>query len=111
MAAQGEVVEVRTLGEREYRVELISKLGEEVTELTTSADIGLDEVVDLLEVIRSIASNAGLTEKQIKAAQNSKRETYGSFGKRQYVGTVEIPEGNEWLSYLVANPERYPEVL
>jgi predicted house-cleaning noncanonical NTP pyrophosphatase (MazG superfamily) len=111
MAAQGEVVEVRTLGEREYRTELFSKLGEEVTELTTSADVGLDDVVDLLEVIGNIATNAGLTEAQIKAAQNSKRETYGSFGKRQFVGTVEIPEGNEWLDYLRANPERYPEIL
>ena len=73
MAAQGEVAELRTLGEREYRAELISKLGEEVTELTTSADIGLDEVVDLLEVIRSIASSAGLTEEHIKAAENSKK--------------------------------------
>jgi hypothetical protein len=65
----------------------------------------------LLEVIGNIATNAGLTEAQIKAAQNSKRETYGSFGKRQFVGTVEIPEGNEWLDYLRANPERYPEIL
>jgi predicted house-cleaning noncanonical NTP pyrophosphatase (MazG superfamily) len=62
MRAQGEVPEVRTLSEFEYRQELANKLGEEALELsTTTGNEIIGELTDIYDILECLIEINGFT--------------------------------------------------
>lgn len=59
---------------------LIAKLREETAELATSRD--LEELVDILEVVKALAYAMGSTEEEVEGARRAKVERAGAFDER-----------------------------
>jgi predicted house-cleaning noncanonical NTP pyrophosphatase (MazG superfamily) len=111
MLEQGEKPEYRVLSDAEYMLELRNKLQEESAEMDFSDKKELaKELADLQEVLLCLAEAAGITQKEIEAARQKKLQKLGSFEGKVFVDTVAIPAGNQWIAYLEAQPERFPEI-
>ena len=87
--AKGETPITRVLSNEEYRIELEKKLNEEYQELlSSSGNDRLEELADMIEVIKSLAKieNSSLDD-IIKIAKN-KNEKRGSFDKKLFLEKV-----------------------
>lgn len=80
LEALGEKCEIAILPEAEYRDELDRKLTEEVLEYLRAKDV--EELVDVLEVVYSIAKVHGVTEDQLNGVRLRKAEKNGRFNSR-----------------------------
>jgi predicted house-cleaning noncanonical NTP pyrophosphatase (MazG superfamily) len=78
--AAGKTCTCSILTEREYRALLDAKLNEEVVEYQESG--ALEELADILEVIRAIAATRGSSIEEIEAIRQEKREARGGFEQR-----------------------------
>jgi predicted house-cleaning noncanonical NTP pyrophosphatase (MazG superfamily) len=76
----GETPVTRTLDDEEYLAALDEKLREEVNEYLEAND--LDELADILEVIRAIARARGSSIEQIESVREEKLEARGGFNDR-----------------------------
>ena len=111
MINKGETPVYHVLSDQEYVVELKKKLLEESTEITTDDPAKLlGELADLQEVIDSLLTATGQTKDDLQAAQQKKHAKVGGFSKRYFVASASLDDDNPWLAYLVANPDRYPEI-
>lgn len=79
----------RTLGEAEYAAALDAKLGEELAEYLENPC--LEELADLLEVLRAAALARGYTPEQLECARAEKEKKRGGFGKRIFLEEVREP--------------------
>jgi predicted house-cleaning noncanonical NTP pyrophosphatase (MazG superfamily) len=93
LAEDGAGPEVRTLAsDDEFREALLAKLAEESEELAAlvsgraQGDL-LDEIADVLEVLRAIADLQGTTWAQVERAATAKRYHRGGFTDRREVAT------------------------
>jgi predicted house-cleaning noncanonical NTP pyrophosphatase (MazG superfamily) len=101
----------RTLGDQEYLRELGKKIVEEGSEITPGdPDKLLEELADLQEVIDCMLAALGKSADQLKVAQAKKNSKFGSFTKRVYLDTAELPDTYPWIAHLESNPDRYPEI-
>ncbi len=85
--SNGEESVTRILDDKEYRKELYKKLLEECNEVInskTSIDT-LEELADVLEVVRSIAKLEGKELENIIEISNQKRLKRGGFEKRIFL--------------------------
>lgn len=84
IAADGRWPIVRVLDDREYRRALIDKLGEETAELAAADDphAVLDEMADLLEVLRALAESTGRSIEDVADRADRKRSERGAFASR-----------------------------
>ncbi len=89
--ANGERCTVRTLGDEEYAQRLDQKLAEELVEYQTSGDVG--ELVNLVEVVRAIVSQRGMSWETFEALQARKHEERGGFGQRLLLEEIIDTEG------------------
>lgn len=80
---QGEKAVTRVLDDAEYQACLENKLDEEVREY--HADKSLEELADILEVVYSLAENAGYTQAELSKAYQKKHTTRGGFEKRIFL--------------------------
>lgn len=111
MRSLGERFESRALSEKEYLEELKKKILEEAGEMDVGDRDGLaGEIADVKEVLEAMVAAIGKTAEEIDAIRSAKNEKAGAFHERIYIDTVELPEGNPWIEYLAAHPERYPEI-
>ncbi|MCP2257524.1 putative house-cleaning noncanonical NTP pyrophosphatase, all-alpha NTP-PPase (MazG) superfamily [Streptoalloteichus tenebrarius] len=70
-------------GDEEYRRRLRDKLGEEVAEfLAADADAAVDELADVLEVVRALAADLGVTPEELEAVRRAKAAERGAFADR-----------------------------
>ena len=69
-----------------YQQELRRKLQEEVTEFTESENVG--ELVDVLEVVYTLAAKGGISPSQLEEMRKQKRKERGGFDRRIFL--VEI---------------------
>ncbi|RJE84393.1 phosphoribosyl-ATP pyrophosphohydrolase [Paenibacillus sp. 1011MAR3C5] len=85
--AKGESCRIRVLGLPEYRKELRAKLQEELQEYLEAADPAdaLEELADMLEVIRALALVHGSDAEQLEAIRSEKAEQRGGFTERVYL--------------------------
>ncbi len=83
----GEEPVMRILADEEYKVELYKKLLEEVDEVICSknSDETLEELADVLEIIRSIAKLNGKTLDDVIETANQKKLKRGGFEKRIFL--------------------------
>ena len=78
--AQGERPVARTLTPEEYRQALEEKLREECREaLAASGRARLEELADVLEVVRSMAAEEGASMEDVAAIALEKRRSRGGF--------------------------------
>jgi predicted house-cleaning noncanonical NTP pyrophosphatase (MazG superfamily) len=84
--ASGDKYETRVMGTREFEKELKRKLLEEAKELSNASKSKLpNELADVLEVIKSIASHYKISFKNIEKLEVEKRRKRGGFRKRLFL--------------------------
>lgn len=85
--SNGEVAITRILDDNEYRMELYKKLLEESNEVINSqkSEDTLEELADVLEIIKSIASLENKELGDIIDISNQKRLKRGGFEKRIFL--------------------------
>lgn len=81
--ANGETPETRVLNEEEYRAEVRKKLGEEAAEY--AQDDSLEELADLLELVKANAEAKGSSLEEIEKIRVKKADERGGFGKRIFL--------------------------
>ena len=89
----GEKAIIRILGDEEYRVELYKKLLEESQEVINSQDTEdiLEELADVLEVLKSIAELENRNLDDVIEIANQKRLKRGGFSKKIF-----LEKTNKW---------------
>jgi predicted house-cleaning noncanonical NTP pyrophosphatase (MazG superfamily) len=82
--ASGQLPVIHTAEHAEYRTFLRKKLLEETEEYLSSTDDleRLEELADILEVVRALAAYQGATWTDLQRAQLEKAEEKGAFTKR-----------------------------
>ena len=78
--ANGQKCTCKTLSEQEYLAALDEKLNEELAEY--QQDKSMEELADLLEVIRAVIIARGSTYEQVETIRKAKLEKRGGFDKR-----------------------------
>lgn len=83
----GKECQTRILDEEEYKQELIIKLKEESEEYFTAQNPkdSLEELADMLEVIRALAAVHGSSWEELDALRKKKAEARGGFEERVYL--------------------------
>lgn len=89
--ATGKECRTRILDEEEYKKELIIKLKEESEEYFSaqSPKESLEELADMLEIIRALATVHGAAWEQLEALREKKAEARGGFQERVYLIDVD----------------------
>lgn len=104
--------EYKTLGDIEYRQELVRKLAEE------SAEIPLDginraevikELADLQAVVDALSDSFGVSPQELDGAVDAKLEEAGGFLLRHYIEYVDIVDSSQWVDIFRSQPEKYKE--
>lgn len=83
----GKDCRTRILDEEEYKKELIIKLKEESEEYyaAQNSEESLEELADMLEVIRALATVHGATWEELEGLREKKAEARGGFQERVYL--------------------------
>lgn len=83
----GKECRTRILDEEEYKQELIIKLKEESEEYFTAQNTkdSLEELADMLEVIRALAAVHGSSWEELDELRKKKAEARGGFEERVYL--------------------------
>lgn len=85
----GEIPVTRILNDEEYKTELERKLYEEYQEVINSNDKDrLEELADMIEVIKALASLEGKNLQDIILLAEQKREKRGGFKDKIYLERV-----------------------
>ena len=87
IASNGEESVTRILADEEYKVELYKKLLEEANEVISSknSDETIEELADVLEILRSIAELNGKKLDDVLKTANQKKLKHGGFEKRIFL--------------------------
>jgi len=83
----GQRCKTRILSDAEYLGALDAKLSEELQEYLESG--ALEELADLLEVIRAVIAARGGTMEEVEAIRTSKAEARGGFDRKLFLEYVE----------------------
>ena len=84
--ASGDEGKIRILGEKEYEKELKKKLVEESKEVSKASKEGmLNELADVLELVKSIASHYKIPFSKVEKFQEEKRKKRGGFKKKLFL--------------------------
>ena len=87
--SNGETPVTRTLNDAEYKKALEEKLHEEYEEVISSEGTErLEELADMIEVIRALAKDEGKTLEEIVALADQKRDKRGGFDKKIFLEKV-----------------------
>jgi len=90
----GDKYEIRFMDEKEYEKELKKKLVEEAKELNEAPkEKLLNEMADVLELLKSIASFYRINFKLVEEKQAQKRKERGGFKKRLFLIWSSQPTG------------------
>ena len=110
MREKGIVVDERYMEDAECILRLKEKLIEEAREAAESSceQELVEELADILEVIKALAYIRGIDIEQIEAKRVAKRKEKGGFDKKIYNRYVDIEEGNPSIDYYLNKQEQYP---
>lgn len=85
----GETAVVRTLDEKEYKLELEKKLIGETNEVIESTSKNrLEELADVLEIIRALAISENSTLEEVFEIANQKAQKRGAFKNKIFLEKV-----------------------
>ena len=87
MDARGAAYEVRTLGQQEFRKELLRKAEEEASGVAVSVKRGdiIAELADLIDVTDEIRRVFKISESEMRAAQKHNAQKKGGFAKKIFL--------------------------
>ena len=84
--ANGEVAKCKILDEQEFKAELEKKLFEEYNEvLEAQGSERVEELADMLEIIKALAEVEGSTLEQVLSVAENKAKKRGAFEKRIFL--------------------------
>ena len=87
--AKGETSVTKVLDDDTYKAELEKKLNEEYLEvLAASGDERVEELADVLEIIRALAKLEGKTLEDVVQIADAKSEKRGAFSKKIFLEKV-----------------------
>lgn len=111
MEGQGLTVFARRLDDAEFVQRLKDKLVEEALEARAACSHSdlVDELADVHEVMRALATASGVTEDEIEGRRQAKRAERGGFDRRVYNAAVEGEQGSAGAAYYLARPGQYPQ--
>ncbi len=102
----------RKLSNKEYKIELILKLREEITEV--SPDLGreelLQELADINEVLKYLMGVLKIDNETLQKIQRKKTRKVGGFDKKHYIDYIDCDENDPWFKYYAKNPNKFPEI-
>ena len=107
---QGAEVSYKTLEGEELQQALTAKIIEEAKELQ-DGNVTVGELADVQEVLDQLMLHAGVTKEEVAAVQNDKNTQNGAFTNGHFIETLTLPEGNKWIEYYAADPQKYPEII
>ncbi|MBB3114556.1 putative house-cleaning noncanonical NTP pyrophosphatase (MazG superfamily) [Paenibacillus phyllosphaerae] len=89
--ATGKSCRTRILGQEEYLLALNTKLKEEAAEYHDASDdaSALEELADMLEVIRGLAAARGSSWEQLEAIRKRKADARGGFQEKVFLIDVD----------------------
>lgn len=87
IAGNGQTCKTHTLSPDEHLAALKDKLREEVAEYEESG--ALEELADILEVVRALAEAGGHSVEELERVRIAKAEARGGFRKRIFLESVE----------------------
>ena len=99
-----ELPSTRILNDEEYIQELNKKLQEEVNEYLEAENI--EEMVDILEVIRAILEHKGVTYEEIEEKRIKKATKRGAFKEKIYLEKVTATRHSK-VSFYLSNLRNY----
>jgi len=111
LRAKGIVVHERVMEQEEFICSLKDKLleeGEEVRQTQNTEEL-LEELADVLEVIKTLSLATGLTMDDIERKRIEKRHVKGGFEERIFNHRIDIEENNQAIAYYLNNSTQYPE--
>jgi predicted house-cleaning noncanonical NTP pyrophosphatase (MazG superfamily) len=94
--ANGERCTIRVLDEEEYAERLDAKLAEELAEYQASGE--LEELVDLVELVRAIVAQRGVSWEEFERKRMRKAEERGGFRARLLLESATKDQGQGALS-------------
>jgi predicted house-cleaning noncanonical NTP pyrophosphatase (MazG superfamily) len=99
IAAAGEVAEVAHLSRGDMRAGLVGKLMEEALELLASddADHIVEELADVLEVLRALGTDASVDWNRIESAAEQKRLVRGGFDEGWVLEGTHLPTAIKFM--------------
>ena len=80
---RGDKPVIRVLDVDSYKLELRRKLQEEISEFVESGQV--EELVDILEIIYSLASVEGINRSRLEGMRREKRKERGGFDERIFL--------------------------
>ena len=111
LRAKGIVVHERVMEQEEFIQRLKDKLleeGEEVRQAQNTEEL-LEELADVLEVIQTLSSAAGLTMDEIERKRIEKRQVKGGFEEKIFNHRIDIEESNQAITYYLNKSSQYPQ--
>ena len=109
----GQKAKYRKLSKAEHTKALTEKIIEETLELSTHEAEGqevIDEIADIQQALDDLKSLHSISDDQVAKAQTIKKDKKGGFAKGFFVETLELEDGDEWVSYYRREPKKYPEL-
>jgi diadenosine tetraphosphate (Ap4A) HIT family hydrolase/predicted house-cleaning noncanonical NTP pyrophosphatase (MazG superfamily) len=112
MRSKGIVVHERVIESQEFISRLKEKLIEEAREVeqAETRDELAEELADVLEVVRTLAQENGISIDEIEKFRLNKREFKGGFDSRIYNPFIDIQEDSPAIAYYVSKANQYPEI-
>ena len=111
LRAKGIVVHERVMKQEEFIQRLKDKLmeeGEEVRQAQNTEEL-LEELADVLEIIQTLSSAAGLTMDEIERKRIEKRQVKGGFEEKIFNHRIDIEESNQAITYYLNKSSQYPQ--
>lgn len=106
----GEQVEYRVLNDQEFLTALVSKFREEVSEFDPNDSSAIDELADILEVVKYLINTMGLSSQKVREAQSARRKKRGGFKERIFVEKLILLDDDPWAEYYARQPDRFTEI-
>ncbi len=112
-AALGQTITARRLTDVEYRQALRDKIIEEAKELSivdVTGSMAVDELADLRQTLDDLCKAYKVSAEQVTARQAEKFTEKGGFENGLFVETITLQDGDKWIDYYRAEPDKYPEI-
>jgi predicted house-cleaning noncanonical NTP pyrophosphatase (MazG superfamily) len=109
----GAIIHRSILNDEEYSRQLGLKAQEEIEEVIAAQNKQelAEEIGDVLEVLDCIIAFNNLDLQEIKAIQDAKRQTRGSYRAREFVTIAEAVPGSFLHQYYLKSPDRHQEII
>ena len=112
MESDGILVDYKKLNQDGYINALRKKVVEEAQEVADEGDREklIYELADLREIVQTLMNVLEITDSEISAAQNKKREKSGGFAEKHFTNFIEIENDNPVIEYYLQRPNKYPKM-